>query len=121
MALDQLPGAARCYPHRLVVISRRTARSERVAEPKSVVLCDGVGEVRERGSALVGGNHQVRVVVIVPDDIRRWNDPPFSRTLGDDVVGQIQQAADERLVTLDCLLIELVAGSGGLLDDEAAL
>src|SRR5215469_2339536 len=120
MALDQLPGAARCYPQRLVVVSCRAARSERVAEPESVFLCDGVDAVRERGGALVGSNHQIRVVLIVPDRVRRRSDTMLALTRRDYVVGQIQQAADHRLLTLDCFLPKLVAG-GGLLNDEPAL
>src|SRR6478609_4236765 len=56
VVLHRLPGTARGDSHRLVVIADRTATGEGVAEPESVVGGDAVGDVAERGGALVGGD-----------------------------------------------------------------
>ena len=122
MALDELPGAARGDAHRLVVVAGRAARGKGVAEPEPVFLRDRVGEVGEGRGALVGGDHQIGIVAVVPDDLRRRHDAmrrPGS--VRDDVVGQVEQAADQRLVAFDPLGRQLFARVGRLLHDKAAL
>ncbi len=109
MALDEFPGAAGGDAHLLVVVAGRPARGKSVAEPEPVFFGDRVGKIGEGGSALVGRNHQVGIVVVVPDDVRRRNDAMSSRPFRDDVVGEVEQAADQRLVTFDRLGPQLVA------------
>src|SRR6185312_17467470 len=89
----RLPGAARGDPHLLVVVALGTAGGERVAEPVAVGLGDLVGRVGEGRGALVGGHHQVRVVAVVPDHAGRRHDLAAVQ-----VVGDVQQGRDERLV-----------------------
>ena len=69
VALDRLPGAAGGDAHRLVVVADRAAGGEGVAEPEAVRLGDVVGDVGEGRGALVGGDDQVGVVAVVPDDV----------------------------------------------------
>ncbi len=71
VALDQLPGAARGDAHRLVVVAFRSARGESVAEPEAGFLGDAVSDVGEGCGALVGGDDEVWVVLVVADDGRR--------------------------------------------------
>ena len=47
-----------------MVVALRAARGERVAEPEAVLERDRVGGVRERRRALVGGDDEVRVVLV---------------------------------------------------------
>ena len=125
MPLDELPGAARGDPHRLVVIAGRAARGEGVAEPKTVFGGDLVGDVGESGGALVGSDDEIRVVTVVAHDIgRRHHDMPRRAAVGsfrDDIVGQVEQAADQDLVALDPLGRQRVPAGRRALDDEPAL
>ena len=90
VALDRLPGALGGDAHLLVVVARRAAGGEGVAEPEAVLGGDGVGQVGEGGRALVGRHHQVGVVAVVGDDRRRVDD-----LAADDVVGHVEQAGHE--------------------------
>ena len=118
VALDRLPGAARGDRHLLVVVAGRAARGERVAEPEAVLDRDRVRDVREGRRALVGGDDEVRVVLVVADDVRRRHD-----LAAGDRVGHVEQAAHERPVALDDLLEQRGAIAAGRrpLDDEASL
>ena len=121
--LDRLPGAARGDAHRLVVVADRAAGGERVAEPEPVVERHLVGDVGEGGGALVRGHHQVGVVAVEPDDLRRRHDL-LDAADGDQVVGDVEQAADEGAVAGDALgQHRLAVGGVGRrpLHDEAAL
>src|SRR5690606_15664926 len=82
--------------HALVVVTDRTAGGERVAHPEAVRNGQTVGDVGERGRALVGGDDQVRIVLVVAHHVHRRHDP-----VADDVVGDVQQALDEQLVAGD--------------------
>ena len=62
---DALPGAARGDAHLLVVVAVRAAGGEGVAEPEAVLGGDLVGDVGERRRALVGGDDQVGIGVVV--------------------------------------------------------
>ncbi len=117
--LHRDPGAARRDRHLLVVVAHAAAGSEGIAQPEAVARRDLVGDVGERGRALVGGHHQV--------GIRRRRGTPRrggrdDRSL-DHVVGQIEQALHEDPVAGHRLgLHRLAAGVGTqLLRHEAAL
>ena len=117
--LDRLPRAARGDAHALVVVARGTAGGEGVPEPEAVRLRHLVGDVGERRGALVGGDDQVVVVTVVPDDVLGVDDVP-----ADEVVGDVQQPGDERLVAGDALGQPGVPVDGRIgqpLADEAAL
>jgi hypothetical protein len=93
VALDRLPRAGGGDAHLLVVVSGRPARGERIAEPEAVLARNLVRDVGERGRALVGGHDEVWVVAVVAHHMVRRNDLAFH-----DVVGQVEQPADERAV-----------------------
>ncbi len=117
--LDGLPGAAGGDAHALVVVTGRAAGGEGVTEPEVVLLGDPVGDVREGRGALVGGDDEVGVVLVVPDHVGRGHD-----IAGDHVVGDVEQRRDERLVAGDALGQPGVPVHGRvreLLGDEAAL
>ncbi len=118
VALHRLPGAARRDAHLLVVVAGRPARGEPVAEPEAVLGRDLVGEIGEGRGALVGGHHQIRIVVVVTHHVGRRH-----HRRAHDVVGEIEQAADEGAVALDHLGLPGVAIVAGRqpLGDEAAL
>ena len=67
VAFDGFPGTPGGDPHRLVVVSDRAARGERIAEPEVVLRRNRVGQVAEGGSALVRCDHEVAVVAIPPN------------------------------------------------------
>ncbi len=125
VSLDGLPRALGGDAHGLVVVADRAAGRERVAQPEAVGLGDVVGDVGERGGALVRRHHQVGVVPVATDDFR-WRVDLSGRVV--DVVGDVEQAGDEQLIAGDAL------GAGGVpvgrgvpggqrwpLDDESAL
>ena len=118
VALDRLPGATGRDPHLLVVVAGGAAGGEGVAEPEAVLDRDRVRDVREGRRALVGGDDEVRVVLVVADDVRRRHD-----LAAGDRVRHVEQAAHERPVALDDLLEQRSAVATGRrpLDDEAAL
>ena len=104
MALHALPGAARGDAHALVVVAGRAAGGEGVAEPEAVRLRDLVGDVGEGGGALVGGDDQVGVVLVVAHDVAWRHD--FAVL---DVVGDVEQGGDEDAVGGNALLLDLLA------------
>src|SRR5674536_187912 len=115
---DGHPGAACGDAHRLVVVAGGATGGEGVSQPEVVLGGDLVGEVRERGGALVGGHHQVRVRIVQAHGFRRRDDCAL-----DDVVGDVEQATDECDVAAPHLrgrrgLIECLQWS---LDHERAL
>ena len=118
MALDRFPGSARGDRHLLVVVAGGAARGERVAEPEAVLDRDLVRDVREGRRALVCGDDQVWIVLVVTHDVGRRHD-----LASPDRVGHVEQAAHERPVALDDLREQRgpVASGGGPLDDEPAL
>ena len=71
MPLHGLPGAARGDAHLLVVIARRAARREGIAEPEMIVFRKCIGDVGEGRRALVGGDHQIGIIAVAPHGIGR--------------------------------------------------
>ncbi len=117
--LHGLPGAARGDAHALVVVAGAAAGGEGVAEPEVVLVRNLVGDVGERRGALVGRDHQVGVVPVVPDHVLRRHD-----LAGHHVVRDVEQRRDERLVAGDALgqpCVPVHARVRQLLGDEAAL
>ena len=95
VALDGFPGAAGRDAHLLMIVSGRAAGGEGVAEPETVLRTDLVGEVGELGGALVGGDHQIGIVLVKPDHtVRRY------AIVACEIVGEIEHAADERFVAV---------------------
>ncbi len=118
VALHRDPGAARGDAHRLVVVADRAPGGEGVTQPEAVVLGDAVGDVGERGGALVGRHHEVAVVAVVADHVARRDVLAV-----DQVVGDVEQPGDEGRVAGDALGQPgvAVARVGQLLAEEPAL
>ncbi len=118
MALDGFPGALGGDAHLLVVITVRAAGSECVAEPESVLGGDRVGDIRERGRALVSSNDQIGVVIVVANDITGRH-----QILALEIVGDVEHAVDEASVAVHDLGHHRVAVTafGQLLGHETAL
>ncbi len=118
MPLHPFPGAARGNAHGLVVVASRTTRGKGIVEPEAVGLRQTVGDIRERGRALVGGDHQIGVVAVATHHVRRRLDRRANA-----VVGDIQQPANEYLVAGDAAGLAHLAGFVGrrVLDHEPAL
>ena len=93
---DALPGAARRDAHLLVVVALRAAGREGVAEPEAVLGGDGVGDVGEGRRALVGGDDEIGIGAVVADEVGGRDD-----AVADQVVGEVQQAADQRAIGVD--------------------
>ena len=110
MALDRFPGAARGDADLLVVVSGRAAGGERIAEPEIVRDRQVVGDVGERRRALVGGDHEIRIVAVVAHDVRRRDHAARSRA---DIVGDVEQRRDEHLVGGDAFRLDGLARPAG--------
>ncbi len=118
VTLDRFPGTTGRDSHLLVVITDRAAGGEGIAQPVAILLAYLVGDVGEGGCPLVSRHHQVVVILVVTHH-------GFGRdhlTLND-VVGHIQQTADEEAIAGLALFLD--KGAGGphrhLLAVEAAL
>ena len=116
VAVHRRPRAARGDALALVVVAGRAARGEGVAQPEAHLGGDAVGDVRERGGALVRRDDQVRVGAVVDHEPRGVLDG-----VADDVVGQAEQRADEGAVLLLDERAQRLALARGALEDEAAL
>ncbi len=118
VAFDCLPGAACGDAHLLVVVANRAARGKCITQPEAVVGGHAVGNVGEGGRALVGRHHQVGVVHVVAHHAAGGHNGAL-----DDVVGDVQQAAEEQFVAGNALGHEGLAVTGRrcILQHEAAL
>ena len=120
MTLHRFPGAARGDAHFLVVVAGGATGGEGIAQPEIVRIGDVVGDVGERRRPFVGGDHQIRIVAVMADDVGRRHDAHRPRA---DIVGDVEQRRDEELVGLGSFRLNGVAGpaNGQTLGDEAAL
>ena len=118
MPLDALPGAARRDAHLLVVVAGRPAGGEGIVQPEAVVARHAVGDVGEGRGALVGGDHQIGIVLVAPHHLLGRH-----QLAADRIVGDVEQAAHQGLVAMHHLGHHRFA-VGGLrraLHHEAAL
>ena len=89
-----------------MVITGRTARSERIAQPEAVIDGNAVGDIGEGRGALVGSHHQVRVIIIVTDHVqRRYQCAVFQ------VVGDVQQAGNKDPVAGNRLGLDFITAA----------
>ena len=124
VTFDGFPGAASGNAHRLVVVANRATGCERIAQPEPILGADRVCGIRECGSPLIGGNHQV-VVVTVASNYALGADYGFGAVGSNgEVIGHIQQGADKDLVgfaTLGNPGVAVHSGIGQLLGVETTL
>ena len=116
MAADRFPAAAGGDRHVLVVVPGRAAGGKGVAEPESVLRGNCIRNVRELRGALVGGDDEVGIVAVVPHDC---GGRPDLAAL--DIVGDVEQCADEPAIALGAVGQRLVAAGGRAPRHEAAL
>ena len=106
--LHRLPHATRGDRHLLVVVTHRAARGEGVPQPETIFLRHGIGVVGETRRALVGGYHQVGIAFVPAHHI-----PGRYRFTGRQVIGDVEQTAQENVVARDAFLQEGVTLSRG--------
>ena len=99
-----------------MVIPLGPARGERVVQPEPVVPGHSVRGVGERGRALVGRDHEIRVLSVEDRDAFGMHHQAVHK-----VVGDIQQTAHERDVLLRDLLAQCLRRRGAAPQDEPAL
>ena len=118
VAQHRLPRPLRRDAHLFMVVAIGAARRERIAQPEAAPKGELVGDIAERRRAFVCGDHEVRVVRVVPAHARGTDD---ARRL--DVVGEIEQPGDEELITGDHFGVDgrPVGGAGQALAHETAL
>ncbi len=105
--------------HLLVVVAVAAAGREGVAQPEAALFGDGVGDVGEGGGALVGGDHQIGIVLVVAHDMLGRH----HAAVGMQIVGDVEQGVDEDLIRGDGGRLNLFARGAHrqLLGIEAAL
>ena len=116
--LDGFPGTACGDAHLLVVIPLAAARCESISQPVSVFNGNGVGKIGKCRRSLVGGNHQIRVVVIKNYDAFGVRD-----LRAGNVVRNVEQTGQENLVARNAFGQERIATAfrGRLFADKPAL
>src|SRR3546814_3857423 len=82
MTFDRSPGTTSGNAHALVIVADRTPRGERIAQPEPAIKRDRIGKVRERGSAFVGGHHQIRIVAVMAHHIARMHQLAIDQVVG---------------------------------------
>src|SRR5438874_12305660 len=92
MPLHRLPGAARRDADLFVVVTGGAARGKSIAQPEMVLSRELVSDVGERRGALVGGDHEIRIVSVVANEIGRRNDAGGARA---NIVGDVEQRGDK--------------------------
>src|SRR5262249_57163288 len=99
-----VPGGAGGGGHLLVVVAGRAAGREGVVEPEAVPARDGVGEVGERRRALVGGDDEIGIVVVMAHDVVGRDNLLVGK-----IVGDVEQGGDEQLVGVGALGLRRLA------------
>ena len=107
-----------------MVVANRAAGCERIAQPEPILGADRVCGIRECGSPLIGGNHQVVVVTVASDYALGAYYGLGAVGSNGEVIGHIQQGADKDLVgfaTLGNPGVAVHSGIGQLLGVETTL
>ena len=101
-----------------MVVADRATRGKGIAEPEAVLFGDAVGIVGKTGSALVSGNHQIRVVFVMANEVW-WR----HNLTANQIVGEVEQSAQEGVITSDAFFQYgiPVAARRRVLDDETTL
>ena len=108
MTLHRYPGTTGRDAHLLVVVTRRAARGEGIAKPEVVLGGNAVGNVGKTRRTLVRGNHQIGIIAVVTQHVGGWNHLALAQ-----VVGDIQQPADEDAIAGDGFGLNIVTRAGG--------
>ncbi len=116
VVLHALPGPPGRDRHFLVVVARASSGGEGVSQPEAVLGGDAVRGVREMGRPLVRRHHEVGIVPVQADHLRRVKDPPVHA-----VVRQVEKPGDELPVAVDQVVVQGGAPRHLALQHEAAL
>ena len=117
MVLDTFPRPARRNGVFLVVVADGSAGCEGVPQPEAPLQGQGVGGIGEMRCALVCRDHEIGIVTIATEHVRRWNHP----TVAVDIVRQVEQPRDEDAVAGVRPLASLLGGEIHRAHDEASL
>ena len=90
MTPHALPRTARRDAHYFVVVAVAAAGCERITEPEAIVVGQSVGDIAKRRRALVCGDDEVGVIVVVNDTAWRVYDTRRTSVSGDEVVGDVK-------------------------------
>ena len=82
VAFHRFPRALGSNTEFFVIVTVRTARSKRIAEPESALHRNAVGNVGESGSAFVGSHHQIRVGAVVANGVGGGDNFAFRAVIG---------------------------------------
>ena len=116
MTLDGFPGTACGDAHLLMIVTLAAAGGECIAQPEPVFGGDLVRQIRERRRTLVCRHDEVGVVAVAPAHARG-----YMNLAVDDVVGDVEQPADEHPVaTADLALDRVAITLGQALADKSA-
>ena len=124
VTLDGLPSTACGDAHCLVVVADGAAGCEGVAQPEAALQADCVCGVGECCGALIRCDHQVVVVSVACYNTLGADNGLGAVSTNGEVVGDVQQGADEDLVGLAALgdpCVAIHCGVGQLLGVEATL
>ena len=117
VSLDAFPCATGGDAHLLVVVAGTAAGGKRIPQPEAVFLGQTIGNIRKGRRPLVRRHHQVGIVAIMTDHRFRRH-----HLVANPVVGDVQQAANEFLVTGDAQFLPgLPVRRVAALEDESAL
>ena len=117
MAAHRFPSAARRDAHLLVVVAGGTTGCEGIAEPVVMLKRNAVGDIRERRRTLIGRDDEIRIVIVVADDVLGRD-----HAIGAVIVGHIEQARNEDRVGGGAFGLDRFARSARqVFRDEAAL
>ena len=111
MPPDRFPRPLGRDAHHFVVVAHRTTRCECVTQPESVRVRHLVGDIGERGGALIRGDDEVGVIAVPTHHIRRCHHLAAGPI---DVVGDVEQAGDEQSVTLHAFVAERIPIDGSV-------
>ena len=106
MPFYRFPSTTGRDAHFFVVVTDRAARRKGIAKPKTVVGRHGIGDVGKCGGTFVGGDHEIRVIVIPADDPGWVFDVAVNQ-----IVGDIEQTLDKGLITVNDFPLNLFPGS----------
>ena len=104
VTLDRLPAAAGGDTHGFVIIPNRATRGKGIIEPKVILACYAVCNIRKTCCAFVSGDDQVRIIFVMTHGVG-WRDDLSI----DDIVGDIKHTAQECLIAGNPFCLEGIA------------
>ena len=88
-----------------MVITLAAAGGESITQPEAAFLGDAVGDVGEGCRTLVGSDDEIGIITVMAHDIGGWDDI----ALRVEIVGDVEQCADEFLIGVDADALRFLA------------